>query len=197
MVENGTSILEVYSITKLAVYYAQKFISMKNITTQRLMLSPFSAQDAPFIFELLNMPEWIQFIGDRNIKTLADAEHYIVAKLMPSYATNGFGFYIVKLKDGETPIGMCGLVKRDSLENEDIGFAFLSSFTGKGYAFEAATATLLHAKEDLKLHKISAITIAENIHSIRLLEKIGLTFQKTIKVADDGEELLLFEKDLN
>ncbi len=170
---------------------------MKNIITQRLIISHFSAQDAPFIFELLNMPEWIQFIGDRNIKTLADAEHYIVAKLMPSYATNGFGFYLVKLKDGETPIGMCGLVKRDSLENEDIGFAFLTNFTGKGYAFEAATATLLHAKEDLKLGKISAITVPNNINSIRLLEKIGLGFQKNIKLADDAEELMLFEKDLN
>lgn len=170
---------------------------MKNIITERLIISPFTAEDAPFIFELLNMPEWIQFIGNRNIKTLHDAEHYIVAKLMPSYAQNGFGFYIVKLKDGETPIGMCGLVKRDSLENEDIGFAFLSAFTGKGYAFEAATATLVHAKEDLKLRKISAITVHDNKNSIRLLEKIGLTFQKTIKVADDNEKLLLFEKDLN
>lgn len=169
---------------------------MKTIITQRLTLNEFRALDAPFIFELLNTPTWIQFIGSRNIKTLADAEDYIVNKLMPSYTEHDFGFYVVKLTENETSIGLCGLIKRPGLECEDIGFAFLPAFTGKGYAFEAASATLLHAKENLKLNKISAITTQENVHSIRLLEKLGLVFQKKIYLPADKEELMLFEKDL-
>ncbi len=167
---------------------------MQNIHTERLLLSQFAATDAAFIFELLNTPTWIQFIGERNINTLEDAENYIVQKLMPSYIENGFGFFAVKLKENNVPIGMCGFIKREGLDEVDIGFAFLPLYTGKGYAFEAAHASLIHAKDELKITNLLAITTKENEHSIRLLEKLGLVFEKNVYIPGDPEELMLFRK---
>lgn len=165
---------------------------MDVIETERLILCHLSETDAPFIFELLNTPEWIQFIGDRGIKTMDDAKLYIQNGPVKSYSRFGFGLFLVKLKADQTPVGMCGLIKRDSLEDVDIGFAFLAPYTGKGYAFEAATATLNYATTVLKLQRVVAITNEDNVQSIRLLEKIGLRFEKKIKFESEMEPLLLF-----
>ncbi|MEO6442475.1 MAG: GNAT family N-acetyltransferase [Chitinophagales bacterium] len=151
-----------------------------------------SDADAPFIFELLNTPEWIQFIGDRGIKTLDDAKLYIQNGPVKSYSRFGFGLLLVKLKSDQTSVGICGLIKRDSLEDVDIGFAFLARYTGKGYAFEAATSTLNYARTTLKLQRVVAITNEDNVQSIRLLEKTGLRFENKIKFESETEPLLLF-----
>ena len=115
---------------------------MNVIQTDRLLLAPLTIEDAPFIFELLNTPEWLQYIGDRGIKSQEDAANYILTGPVRSYSQNGFGLLLVKLKDSNTPIGICGLINRPALDDVDIGFAFLSRYTGQGYAFEAANATL-------------------------------------------------------
>ena len=165
---------------------------MPILETNRLTLTELSTDDAPFIFELLNSPGWLEFIGDRGIKTLDDAINYIVNGPIKSYEKNNFGLYSVKLKDGNIPIGICGLIKRDSLEDIDIGFAFLPDYEGKGYAYESADAILSNAKIELRIKRIVAITIKENSKSIQLLEKTGFVFEKLIQLPDDAEELMLF-----
>ncbi len=162
------------------------------IETERLYLREFKIEDAAFLIELLNSETWIQFIGDRNVKTVKNAQKYILEKICLSYKISGFGFYLVLLKEENTTIGMCGLVKRDFLDLPDIGFAFLPEFTGLGLAFEAANATLNFAKDKLALLEIAAITTQENSKSITLLKKLGLQFEKTISLKT-GEEMMLFK----
>ena len=162
------------------------------LETERLTLREFTTDDAEFIMKLVNSPGWLQFIGDRNIKTTDQAITYLENGPIKSYAENGFGLAMVETKDRKIPIGMCGIIKRDNLDNADIGFAFLPLFTGKGYAFEMANATLSYAVTQLKMPVIYAITVANNLRSIRLLEKIGLKFIKKINAPKDNEELLLY-----
>ncbi|MCE7991906.1 MAG: GNAT family N-acetyltransferase [Roseivirga sp.] len=160
-------------------------------TTQRLQLDKLTLADAPFVFKLVNEPGWIKFIGDRGIRNLKDAENYIINGPQKSYADFGFGLFKVSLLDG-TPIGMCGLLQRDYLDHPDIGFAFLAEFTGKGYALEAANATMTYARDKLGQKTIMATTLPENEKSISLLEKIGLRFVKLTKTSVDGPEVKLF-----
>jgi RimJ/RimL family protein N-acetyltransferase len=162
------------------------------LETQRLRLRQFTLDDTTFIIELLNSPGWIEFIGERNVKTEQQAAQYLQNGPLKSYARNGFGLSMVETKDGQ-PIGMCGILKRETLENPDIGFAFLPEFTGKGYAYEIANATLAYAINDLKIPNVSAITLPHNIRSIKFLEKIGMKFIKSF-LSEKNEELLLFEK---
>src|SRR5215213_5568163 len=126
------------------------------LETERLSLREFTLVDAKFIVELLNSPGWLQFIGDRYVKTEEKAESYLQNGPIKSYHENGFGLSMVELKENRTAIGMCGIIKRDSLETPDIGFAFLPQYEGKGYAFEIADATLSYAKNNLAIAKISA-----------------------------------------
>ncbi|MEH7503745.1 GNAT family N-acetyltransferase [Neobacillus drentensis] len=169
---------------------------MKVIETDRLILRWLTTDDAAFILELLNDPSWLRFIGDRGMRTLEDARNYILTGPMDMYSQLGFGLYLTELKDeGRTPIGICGLIKRDSLEDVDLGFAFLSRFQTKGYGFEAASATLAYGSEQLGLKRIVAITSEDNEGSSKLLEKIGMKFERMIMVGDDTEELKLFGAD--
>lgn len=165
---------------------------MNVFTTERLTISHFNVNDSAFILELMNTPGWIKFVGDRGIKTIDDAKNYLTNKMLGSYTEFGFGMYAVRLKNSKITIGMCGLVKREGLEDVDIGFAFLPNYNGQGYAFEAASATMNYAINDLELKRIVAITLKENTSSIKLLEKIGLQFEENINIADDPEELMLF-----
>ncbi|MES2517938.1 MAG: GNAT family N-acetyltransferase [Bacteroidota bacterium] len=141
------------------------------IETQRLILRKFTLEDAPFLLELVNTPAWLQFIGDRNVHTVEEAENYLRNGNLKSYAEHGFGFYLVVTKESNEAIGMCGMVKRDSLEDIDIGFAFLPNSIGKGYGYEAASATLNYAQNVLKLGKIIAIVDPQNTSSIALIKK--------------------------
>lgn len=158
--------------------------------TERLVLRQFCQDDAAFIRELLNTPGWLQYIGYRGIKTLQDAEQYLVNGPMKSYEQHGFGLYMVVLKDGHVPIGMCGLIKRDTLQHVDIGFAFLPAYMGKGYGYEAAAETLAYATDVLRHEKVLAITLPGNAASIALLNKIGMRPQGNMHMGD--EELILF-----
>jgi len=168
---------------------------MNIIETERLTLRKLSTADAGFILDLLNQPSFIRYIGDRNVRTLEDAERYILNGPVASYERNGFGLYLTQLKESHIPIGMCGLIKRDTLEDVDIGFAFLPQFWLKGYAFESASAVLAYARNTLGIKKILGIATPDNTGSIRVLEKIGLKFEKMVKLSEDTVELKLFASD--
>jgi RimJ/RimL family protein N-acetyltransferase len=164
--------------------------------TNRLKLREFSKDDAPFLLELLNTPNWIKFIGDRNVKTLDDAREYASNRLISSYHRFGFGLYMVELKDTATPIGMCGLVRREALEDVDLGFAFLPEYTGKGYAKEAGTAIMELAKKKVKTKRLVAITMVDNSNSINLLQKLGFNFEKTVNFPGEDQTLMMYSVDL-
>ncbi|WP_281987544.1 GNAT family N-acetyltransferase [Aquimarina aggregata] len=166
-------------------------VSKTILTTSRLSLREFDINDASFILELLNSPNWLRFIGDKGVKTIEDATNYLKNGPIQSYLNNGFGLWLVELKGTNTPIGMCGLVNREILDNIDIGFAMLPNYMGLGYGFEIAYATLHYAKSNLKIPKIIAITDTNNIASIKLLTKIGLRFDKTLNLPE-GDSVLVF-----
>lgn len=162
------------------------------ITTKRLYLREATLDDAEFIFELLNSKGWIDNIGDRGIRSIEDARNYITNKLLPDYGKNNIAMFIMERKEDGISIGTCGLIKRPQLEDVDIGFAMLESFGKKGYAYEAASATLKMGLDEIKIKRIVGVTTLENKDSQRLLEKIGLAFEKMIPF--DEEELMLFSK---
>ena len=169
---------------------------MKVAKTQRLTLSKVSVKDASFMMKLMNTPHWLKYIGDRGIKSIKDAENHIQKVILQSYNEHGFGFYKVELKDTLLPIGICGIIKRPYLKYPDIGFAFLPQFEGRGYGYESAMKVLKLAKDSFGIMKIGAITLEINSNSIKLIEKLGLTFEKKINPFDNDEELLLFAKEL-
>ena len=169
---------------------------MKIIETERLILRQLTEDDAAFIFVLLNEPSWIQNIGDRHIRTLDDARAYIRNGPVASYARNGFGLYLVLLKETNESIGMCGLIKRDGLDDVDIGYALLPRFWSKGFAIEAAQATKLYAKDVIGLKKIVAIVDPANEGSIRVLEKLWMHFENMVRLSADDIELKLFGVEL-
>lgn len=165
--------------------------------TDRLVLTKITVNDAPFILELMNTPDWITYIGDRNVHTVEQAANYIKNNQLKVYETHGFGYYKVLLKgEGLKPIGSFGLLKRDSLEHVDIGFSLLPQYKRKGYGFEGALELMNLAKHSFNLKTICAITLPENQASILLLEKLGLSYQKRVQPFEKDKELLLFTKDL-
>ncbi|MGE6257976.1 GNAT family N-acetyltransferase [Heyndrickxia sporothermodurans] len=165
---------------------------MKILETERLTLRLQTTNDAEFIMELLNDPSWFQFIGDRGVRTIEEARSYILNGPVHMYEQFGFCLYLVERKEDQIPIGICGLVNRDSLDDIDIGFAFLPKYWGKGYAYEAASAVMTYAKDTLELKRIVAITTQDNHASAKLLEKIGLKFERLVRLPNDDEELRLF-----
>ncbi|WP_134686259.1 GNAT family N-acetyltransferase [Brevibacillus migulae] len=165
---------------------------MKVLETERLILRHQSMEDAAFILELLNDPSWIRYIGDRGVRTLDDARSYILNVSQDMYARLGYGFYLTEMKDGGIPIGICGLVKRESLDDVDVGFAFLPNYWGNGYAFEAASAVMKYATSVLGFKRIAAITTEDNQASAKLLQKLGMEYEGMIRLSDAEKELRLF-----
>jgi RimJ/RimL family protein N-acetyltransferase len=168
---------------------------VKILETGRLILREIVETDAEFIFDLVNQPSFIKYIGDRNVKTLENAREFIETRYRKSYLENGFGLYLVELKESRTPVGICGFVRRDTLPDADIGFAFLPQFERKGYAFESASAVMNYGREKLNLTRVLAITTQDNFSSVKLLEKLGFKFERLIKMPHDAEELKLFSSE--
>lgn len=165
---------------------------MKVLETDRLILRWMSIDDAAFILGLLNEPSWLHFIGDRGVRTIEDARDYIFKGPVEMYDRLGFGLYVVELKEGCIPIGICGLVKRDFLDDVDVGFAFLPKYWRQGYAYESASAVMTYGREVLGLRRIVAIVASDNYSSARILEKLGLRFEGMVRYPDDGQEVQLF-----
>jgi RimJ/RimL family protein N-acetyltransferase len=162
---------------------------MSVLQTERLNLRELTLDDAPFILTLLNEPSFLRFIGDKKVRTLEAARQYLLNGPMASYAQNGFGLNLVELNDSHTPIGMCGLLKREDLPAPDIGFAFLPDFWGKGFAYEAAVAVMSDARKRLKLNRVLAIVNPDNDASIKVLKRLGMTFER------DKEDVKVFAID--
>jgi [ribosomal protein S5]-alanine N-acetyltransferase len=165
---------------------------VRSIDTERLRLRELCVDDAPFMLELLNEPGWLRFIGDRGVRTLDGARDYLLNGPITMYRERGFGLYCVTLKDTGVPLGVCGLIKRDTLDDIDIGFAFLGQHEGRGHGVESATAVMQHARHVLGIVRIVAITSVDNHASMRLLEKIGLSFEKRVTLAGGSAEVCLF-----
>ncbi len=166
------------------------------IETERLLLKPATTEDAAFVLELLNTPKWKQFIGDRKVNTIEDAENYITVRFLPQFERLGYGNYVVTRKSDEIKVGSCGIYDRDGLDGVDLGFAFLPEYEKKGYAFEAASSLVESAKKKFNIEKLLAITVAENKSSQNLLTKLGFTYQKLIVEKESNEELMLFDLNL-
>jgi len=162
------------------------------LETDRLILRRLVPDDAAFILELLNDPGWLRFIGDRGVRTLDDARAYILKGPVVSYERHGFGLYLTARKVDNVPIGICGLLRRAALPDVEVGFALLPQFCGQGYALEAAAASLAHGRSQLGLKRIAAVTVPGNERSIRLLEKLGLRFEKMIQLSAGAPEIKLF-----
>ena len=165
---------------------------MPTLETERLLIRRLSVDDAEFILTLLNEPSFLRYIGDKKVRNLDDARQYILNGPAASYEKHGFGLNLVELEASHTPIGMCGLLKREELPDPDIGFAFLPDFWNKGLAFEAANAVLHDARENLSLERILAITSLDNEASIKLLQRLGFKFEKIIELSPGQGQVRLF-----
>lgn len=163
------------------------------IVTERLQLRPLADDDAAFIIALLNEPAFIQNIGDKQVRTTDDALRYIDSGPRASLRQHGFALLRVGLRENDQPIGICGLIRRDTLPDVDLGFAFLSAYHGRGYAIEAARAVMDHARVTLKLARVLAITMQTNAGSIRVLETAGFIDIGTVQLGSNPEVLRLFE----
>jgi RimJ/RimL family protein N-acetyltransferase len=168
---------------------------MNVLETERLNLRRLSIDDAGFILQLLNEPSFIRNIGDKGVRDVADARQYVLNGPVASYRRYGFGLYAVELKESGQPIGICGLVKREALADVDIGFAFLPDYWSKGYAVESAAAVKAYGLEALGLKRLVAITNPENEGSMRVLEKIGLKYQRQVQLSEDGPWIRLYASD--
>ena len=163
---------------------------MQVLETERLVLRHFTPDDADVILELVNEPGWKKYIGDRGVNALDDARKYIETVPLASYAKHAFGLWAVELKHDRSLIGMCGLIKRDTLDDVDLGFALLARFEGRGYAREAANATLAYARDHIGLTRVVAITTEDNDRSGILLKRVGMSYEGPISQA--GETLRLY-----
>ncbi len=165
---------------------------MKILETERIILREVTETDAEFILDLLNQPSFIRYIGDRNVRMIEQARDYIESRFTESYKNFGFGMWAVELKQTNATVGVCGFVKRDSLPDADVGFAFLPQFEKKGYGFESAAAALEYGRDVLQLKRVLAITSKDNENSGRLLGKLNFKFERLITLLGDDEELKLF-----
>jgi RimJ/RimL family protein N-acetyltransferase len=165
------------------------------LATARLNLRTVDAGDAAFYLALLNDPAFVEQLGDRGLRTLEDAQEALLAGPIAMQEARGHSLYVVELRDSGVPIGMCGLIKRDSLDGVDIGYAFLPAWRGQGYAFEAGTAVLGFAPS-LGLRRVLAITSPNNIASNYLLRKMGMRFERFVHLAPGDAGTNLYGIDL-
>jgi RimJ/RimL family protein N-acetyltransferase len=165
---------------------------MTVLNTERLILSQLSYGDCKFIHELVNEPAFKRYIGDKKVASLEDARKYLKNGPIGSYEQHGFGMFLVRTKDSREPIGICGLVKREEFASPDLGFAFLRRFWARGYALESALAIVEYAIEQLELPRIIAIVDPKNSASVRLIEKLGLGFERMVRMKGDSFDIQMY-----
>ncbi|MBB5207536.1 GNAT family N-acetyltransferase [Chiayiivirga flava] len=165
---------------------------MPILATPRLDLRELRDSDADFILRLLNDPSWLRYIGDRGVRSLDDARRYIANGPVAMYTRLGYGLYLVERRDDGAAMGLCGLLKRDGLDDPDIGFAFFPEFGGQGYALEAARAALDAGFAQHGMARVVAITAQDNAASIRLLRAIGFVYERDVTLPGGTEALRLF-----
>ncbi|MBA4317275.1 MAG: GNAT family N-acetyltransferase [Flavobacterium sp.] len=165
---------------------------MFKIETERLIIREYTFEDDIFILKLLNDPSFIENIVDKNVRTTEAARNYLSTGPMSSYEKNGFGLWCITLKEGNIPIGMCGLIKRDVLDDIDIGYAFLPEYCSKGYAIESVAAVKKYANINLGIKRVVAVVNPDNARSIKLLEKMNFVYEKMVRLAPEEKEIKLF-----
>lgn len=165
---------------------------MTVVETERLRLRELTLDDGAFILRLLNDPAWIEFIGDRGVRTLDAARAYLVDGPIKMYREHGLGLWLVETKAGGAPAGLCGLIKRPTLDDIDLGYAFLPEFRGRGFAFESAAASLAHGRSVLALRRIIALCKPTNARSIALLHRLGFRFERMIPFPTAADSSSLF-----
>lgn len=169
-------------------------LTQKNsFETNRLIIRPTTLNDAEFIYNLMNTPKWIKYIGDRNVHSIQKAEEYIKKRMLPQLKRLGYSNYTILRKEDNQKIGTCGLYDRDGLDGIDIGFALFSKFEGMGFAFEATKRILEAAFQEFGIITLYAITAKDNVGSQKLLEKLGLKLNGTTILSNDSEKLLLYK----
>lgn len=171
--------------------------SENSFYTQRLHVRPITTNDAPFILELMNTPKWIQFIGDRNVRTVEEAENYIIEKVLVQFNKHGYSNNVILRKDDNVKLGTCGIYHREYREDPDIGFAFLPQYEGKGYAYEAANKLMHVAQQDYGLTELSGYTLEENAASRKLLERLGFSLKGLGNLPKSDDELLHYHRVLD
>jgi RimJ/RimL family protein N-acetyltransferase len=167
-------------------------MSKSIVETERLQLREITLDDAPFILALVNDPDWLRFIGDRGVRTEEQARTYILRGPIAMYARYGYGLWLARRKSDSQSIGLCGLIRRDGLDDADLGFAVLPPFRNQGYTSEASAATLRYAREVVALRRVVAITSIDNLASARVLERLGMKLERTLRLPGDDEVLKLF-----
>ena len=169
---------------------------MPLLKTRRLILRPFSPADAEFVITLVNDPGWLRFIGDRKVHDHATAEAYI-ARMNRMHTEHGHGALLIALRETGVPVGMAGLFRRPGLDVPDVGFALRPEYYGCGFALEAAQAVMRHGRRRLKLEQVLGVTVPENMASIRLLEKLGLRYQRIMRLPGGSEDVCIYELSWN
>ena len=169
---------------------------LPELETARLALRRFEFADAPFVVTLLNQPSFIENIGDKGVRTIEDAHAYLRGGPMAMYDQFGFGLWLATRKTDGAPVGMCGLLKRDILPDVDIGYAYLPEHWGQGYALEAGAATLAHGARKFGLRRVIGVVSQGNSGSIRVLEKLGLQFERMYPMHPGEPEVRLYGRTL-
>lgn len=165
---------------------------MTVLETARLRLRHLGDADADFILELLNEPDFLRFIGDRGVRSTEDAREYIRTGPGASYQTHGFGLYLVEARESAERVGICGLLKRDALEDVDVGYAILQRHWRRGYALESAAAVLEHARDALGIERVVAVTVPGNAGSVRVLERLGMRYERMVRLPGQEQESALY-----
>lgn len=162
------------------------------LATARLHLRWLTADDAALMLAIWNDPDFIRHVRDRGIRTLGEARQALRDGILKGYADLGYGPYLIESPDGGSSMGICGLFKRDNLDFPDIGYSLLPGFRGRGYALEAARAVLMHARDHLGLSQLKAIVSQDNLPSVRLLEKLGMCYERVLRMPGEDEDVALY-----
>ena len=165
---------------------------MDRIQTERIELRLITEADAAIVLAVMNDPDFIRYVSDRGLRTEEDAAWYIREKILPGIERDGFGMCVVQLRDSAVPIGTCGIFKREPADEPELGFAFVPEFRGRGFALEAAKALMAYGRDTLKFSKIIAATNPNNNSSIKLLEKLGMRFERMIFDIPSNSEMKVF-----
>jgi RimJ/RimL family protein N-acetyltransferase len=166
------------------------------LETERLILRELVPEDAPFMLELLNDPAYILNIADRGVRDVEGARRYLEERWRASYAEHGFGLWVVVHRETGACTGLCGLVRRSGLDDVDIGYAFLPAFRGRGFALESALAVKAHARDVVGLTRLVAIVTPGNARSIQVLERLGMRFERTLRLPGDASDVALYATEL-
>lgn len=163
-----------------------------SLQTKRLSLRWLTLEDAPLMLAIWNDPDFIRNVGDRGVRTIEQTRDEMTEGALQLYRKHGYGPYRVSLRDEDVAIGVCGLFKRESLDDPDIGFGFLPEYCGQGFGWESASAVLEFARDTLRFSRLTAIVSPGNVASIALIKKLGMNFESSLRMPDEDHDVSLY-----